>query len=220
MVHTDSDKKAYSEIRDAATGERFAQMLEAWVGSDPELWMNDLGPGDRVVISCGQAAGSIESDELRLLASWSQAGWTRFDQDLLQIDRLTQEAGVELMVRPSAAGMLSDAICTNSWARRSEDLDCSLLLDPIGWLVPSMMRDVEDHLTRIIELCVGCPKVGAVLVRSVKVENGELVACSIDDGTIDPRILMDRFEPLLRVRHELIVLDQSDIGRLQAIKQD
>ena len=211
-------------------GETFAHMVDAWVGRDPGEWFDACDAVQRIVVWCGRVGASVDPDgddseaqAARLLASWSQAGWAQFDEDVVKLDEFVSRAGLELLIRPSCSGMLSDAICTAAWARRSSGLACKLMLDPMGWMVGSMMRDVGDHLGRIADLCEECvetsQKVGAVLIRSLKTdESGELVQCPVGEGEIDPALIVDRFGGLIRLGQDrgipLIVLDRGDLELL------
>lgn len=205
------------EIREIGSEVIFAHLIDASVSSDPAGWLNDCAEPKRVVVRCADPvhAGASHSEDAKLLASWSQSGWASFDEGVASFDRAVQEAGGELMIRPSGTGMLSDAICTCSWARRSESLGCKLLLDPVGWLVPSMMRDVDDHLARIVELCLSCPKVGAVLIRSVRANTtGDYEEVSISDGEIDPGLLSERLGGLAASAPSVVVHDRADLELL------
>ncbi len=207
------------EIRAIGADSVYAHVLDGWVGGDPSGWFDGHdgadGPG-RVVLRCGEPvhADLSTNDDDRLLASWSQSGWARFDEELEAVVGLATQRGVELMVRPGALGMLSDAICTCSWARRSESLGCSLLLDPIGWLVPSMLDDAGDHLRRIADLCASCPKIGAVLIRSVRVgDDGGLVEAALGDGVIEPELIVSTLGDLARNARAVVALDRADLDR-------
>ncbi len=209
-----------AQIR-SASGEVFASMVDASVGSDSGDWIDACRGAPRVVVRCSDPigpdaiAGAADDAAARLLASWSQAGWAQFDDDLVVLDRVCTEAGIELMVRPSCDGMLSDAICTMTWARRAQGLGCTLLLDPMGWLTGSMMRDVDDHLRRFGELCQDCPKVGAVLIRSVKAdESGQLEEVSVGDGELDPGLIMDRLGGVIGDADAVVVRDWADLDLL------
>jgi len=204
------------QIRELKGESLYAQIVDGSAETDPAVWIDASGGARRVVVRCSDPvhADTSVSDEDRLLASWSPAGWTRFDEQLARLDQLAGERGIELMIRPSAAGMLSDAICTCSWARRSESLGCSLLLDPMGWIVPSMMGDIEDHLERIAGLSGGCPKVGAVLVRSLRRDNsGSLVETTLADGDIDPDLIVSTLGELVRSAPVVVGLDPADLAR-------
>ena len=196
------------------SGEVFARLLDVSVRTDPQEVLRASEGAQRVVVRCDDPV-SAEPDAARLLASWSQAGWAQFDEDVFNLDLRMSEAKIELLIRPSSSGMLSDAICTMAWSRRSEALGCELFLDPIGWLVESMMRDVDDHLYRISDLCQECTKVGALLIRSLKRdESGALVECSLGEGEIDPKLIADRFGGLIASASSLVVLDRSDLDLL------
>jgi len=210
------------EIRALGTDSVYAHVLDASVGTDPLVWLDGVGgldgtdgPG-RVVLRCSEPvhANLSANDDDRLLASWSQSGWARFDEELETVVELTAQRGIELMLRPGALGMLSDAICTCSWARRSESLGCTLLLDPVGWLVPSMLADAGDHLRRIADLCGSCSKVGAVMVRSVRLDGDDgLVETNIDEGAIDPELIVSTLGDLVRDAPAVIGLDKVDLER-------
>lgn len=208
-----------AQIHDVVSDEIFATIVDASVSSDVSFFSKLCDEHDRIVIRCADSARADASseDDLRVLMNWSQSGWTRFDEQIAALDEIAKARGTELLIRPSASGMLSDAICTLSWARRSGDLSCGLMLDPMGWLVGSMMRDIEDHLTRIAQLCTECPKVRALLIRSVRVDHeGRLIESSIADGEIDPGLIADRFNELAMQMGTTIVTDRRDLGVFEA----
>lgn len=210
--------QAQGEIREPSTDLVYASMIDASVGADSAKLILEHQGCARVVLRCGEPVDvdSHEDEAARLLASWSQAGWTKFDEDLVSLDEQMAEAGIEMMIRPSASGMLSDAICTMSWARRSGGLACSLLLDPVGWLTGSMLRDVDDHLRRFAELCDGCDKTGAVMLRSVKRdESGGLIECSLSEGELDPELVIRRLGGLAESGIPVVVLDSRDLAFLK-----
>ncbi len=205
------------EIREVDTDMAFAQIVDASVGSDADDWLDACAGAKRVVVRCADPihADASVSDDERLLASWSQAGWAQFDEDLAMLDQQAIAAGIELMIRPSCEGMLSDAICTMAWARRAQGLGCTLLLDPVGWLTGSMMRDVDDHLRRFGELCQSCSKIGAVLVRSVRTDAaGKLEEVRVGEGELDPKLIMDRLGRVIRDADAVVVLDWMDLDLL------
>ncbi len=226
LVHTmdqtspDSSSPVFAQIR-SQSGEVFASMVNASAGSDPGDWMDACRGASRVVVRCSDPIGSdamgdaMDDDAARLLASWSQAGWADFDEKLAALDQMCCDAGIELMVRPSCDGMLSDAICTMAWARRAQGLSCTLLLDPMGWLAGSMMRDVDDHLRRFDDLCRDCPKIGAVLIRSVKAgEDGQLEEVSVGEGELDPKLIMARLGGVIGDAQAVVVRDWADLDLL------
>jgi len=216
VEQVESSTAVTARLRAIGTDSIYGVMVDGSVDSDPSRWLNACFDAPRVVLRCAKPRGGEASDrdDVALLASWSAAGWARFDEDLGRFDRLAREHGIELMIRPSASGMLSDAICTCSWARRSESLGCSLMLDPMGWIVGSMMGDIEDHLCRISALCSQCPKVGAVLVRSIgQDEMGGLIETTLDDGMIDPELIVSCLGGLVRSAPAVVALDRADLDR-------
>jgi len=199
--------------------------------SDSSAQIDSIGNGDCVLVGChdvrdsiagfgGDSDSSDDLDDIRsamLLASWSQSGWEAFDEQFALLNEKIQSRGARLMIEPSSKGMLSDAISTCAWARRSGGHDqasggWSMLIDPVGWLVDSMMRDVDDHLRRLCELSIECPNVELVRVRSVKrTDDGSLVACSLSEGDLDAAMILDRLGGLIERASGVVVLDESDI---------
>ena len=121
--------------------------------------------------------------------------------------------GSELLVCPSSTGMLSDAVCTLNWVARGGGQDAQLMLDPMGWVVPSMMRDLQDHLDRIAGLCVEMiehGRVACVLLRSCSGE--QLERASLIDGDADSRSIVEHLSPLIGRAPEIVVLSEADLG--------
>ena len=213
------DAPTNQQIRDANSGNAYASILHASVG-DPvsivESMAQEIPAGTgplRLVIHC--ADPSSTDDPARLLAGWSPDGWANFDESLAELDTWASEHGAELLIRPNASGMLSDAICTMSWASRSADLGCGLLLDPVGWLTGTMINDAEDHLTRIAELCQRCDKASALLIRSLMTDQaGNPVQASLSEGSLDAKMVVDRLRPLIDSIDTLVVLDPADLELL------
>jgi len=80
--------------------------------------------------------------------------------------------------------------------------------------VPSMLGDAGDHLRRIADLCVSCPKVGAVLVRSVRVgDDGELLETTLGEGDIDPELIVSTLGDLVGDAPVVVGLDRADLDR-------
>ncbi len=151
-----------------------------WViGDDLDLWPDEI-PGGRLIVKCGRA--DDEPDPMR----WMAKGWEAFDAAVLAAVDVARNRGIELLIRPSAEGMLSDAISTASWARRMESTPIGLLIDPLGWLTETMLDDAEDHLRRIAEMMDGCGKIGGVLIQ-VPEGQGDLDAVMVR-RTLGPMI--------------------------------
>ncbi len=228
-----SDKDSIG-LRDAQTNEpiarRVSEALIQSLMSETASQVDSIGQGDCVLVGCdvvrdsiagfgGESKTSDELDDIRsamLLASWSQSGWEAFDEQFAMLDEKIQSRGARLMIEPSIDGMLSDAISTCAWARRHGGANpgshgWSMLIDPVGWLVDSMMRDADDHLRRFSELCIDCPSVELVRVRSVKrAEDGSLVACSLRDGDLDSAMILDRLGGMIEKASGVVVLDEAD----------
>ncbi|MGV6814001.1 MAG: hypothetical protein ACWA5W_03210, partial [Phycisphaerales bacterium] len=117
----------------------------------------------------GASLAVDEHDEFaaaaQMLAGWTQDGWGAFDHQFARLREQLKTHGSTLIIEPTSSGMLSDAISTCAWARRQIGSDeqstdrrgWSLMIDPVGWLVESMLIDASDHLRRFNELCVECP---------------------------------------------------------------
>lgn len=201
-------------VHELDSNESYAHVTDGSVGDDPAVLIANCKDTKKLVVRCGQPINA-ESDAAGLLASWSQAGWAQFDEHLQALDIAASAGGIQLMIRPSCDGILSDAICTMSWARRCEGLDCSLLLDPIGWITDSMIPDLDDHLHRIADLCSGCPKIEGLMIRSIKAdESGQLIEASLGDGDIAPSRIIDPLKGLIQSAEHIIVLDSSDLDLL------
>jgi len=164
------------------------------IGDPVSSWPEEI-IGGRLVAVCGWAAPG-EPDPSR----WGQAGWDRFERQVLEASEEAGRRGVELWILPSVHGMLSDAISTVSWARRTGNTGVRLLIDPVGWLTDSMMPDREDHLRRLTELMVGCPLVGGVLLRAGELPDGEA--------------LVRAMRGLTDAAGVLVALDEAEFGLL------
>lgn len=202
----------YQSIDDRATEARET------TGSvfDPDLGSLDPLPA-RVVLSdaLGHAGSTPDEDAPSWIASWSQAGWERFDRAYREARDEARAQDTGLVLRPSSTGMLSDAVCTLNWCARGGGQDAELLLDPVGWVVPSMMRDLEDHLDRIAELgleMIERGRVWGVMLRSVRAgESGGLGACPLREGEPDHGMLVKKLGGLARASGRCVLLDRADL---------
>ena len=132
---------------------------------------------------------------------------------------LMKAKGTQLVIRPSSSGMLSDAVCTLNWCTRGGGQDAMVLLDPMGWIVPSMMRDLEDHLDRIVELCleiIAHRRVWGIMVRSIawNADRSGLFPSSMSSGEPDEAMLGKKLRPLLANPVWRVLWDESDIARI------
>ena len=160
-----------------------------------------------------------DEDPQSWLSSWSQNGWERFDAGYRVALTKAQLMQAQVVLRPSADGMLSDAVSTLSWCTRGGGKQASILLDPMGWIVPSMMRDLEDHLDRISELALEIQEHGRVwgiLVRSVtpSADQSSLTPCPLHAGEPASELIMEKLSGLIDACERVIVADPSDIARI------
>jgi len=160
-VVLDSDRGVFVDISNA---QPWMQRSDLSIGDPTNQWPSEI-VGGRMVVACGRASDGPDPTR------WGQSGWDRFESAVGAACEQADRCGVELWIRPSLHGMLSDAIGTVSWARRTASTGVRLLVDPIGWLTESMMQDSEDHLRRISELMRGCPLLGGVLLRAGELES-------------------------------------------------
>lgn len=161
--------------------------------------------------------GTPDADAESWLRSWSQTGWERFDAMHAKARDRALERGVGLLVRPSSAGMLSDAVSTLNWVARGGGRGAMLMLDPVGWIVPSMVRDLPDHLDRICALCtemVEHGRVACVLVRSFRGE--AMDHASLGDGDAEASVVIRHLGSLIERAPLLGVLEGADLGVLGA----
>ncbi len=189
--------------------------------SEPAIDSIDLIPG-AIILSddAGHASDSPDDDAGSWLRSWSQSGWEEFDRSFRKAQDLMKTKGTQLVIRPSSSGMLSDAVCTLNWCTRGGGQDAMVLLDPMGWIVPSMMRDLEDHLDRIVELCqemITHRRVWGIIVRSVAwSEDGSgAKSCPLGSGDADGAMILSKLRPLMDACERTIVTDPSDIPRIK-----
>lgn len=164
-----------------------ARFSEADVVSVAEAWPSTVT--DSVLIArCGSHAGVDPEPSADLLARWSSDSWEPFNEAVVKASGLANEHGTEMIVLPGAGGRLSDAVCTVSWSVSHAEV--GILLDPVGWLTPSMMRDLNDHLIRFSSVCREIPYVWGVVFRSIKMdESGALVNAPLGEGLIDIDLL-------------------------------
>ena len=213
----DPDQNLYIEQRsDAPILSDTGLSIAAWIDEDPNTSIGTprVLVHDRIAVQQDDPDRDAES----WIRSWSQSGWESFDSTLRSARLRAEELGVELLLRPSSAGMLSDAVCTLSWVARGGGQDARLMLDPMGWIVPSMLRDLPDHLDRIEELCIEMiehGRVSCVLIRSLRTEEaGQLIESSLGDGEPDALVILKHLSTLIERAPEIAVLAQPDLGFL------
>lgn len=138
----------------------------------------------RVVLGSGFIP--MEDEELGVVdpRTWGQEGWDRLRG---AIEEYMGRFAGEVLVRPRARGVLSDApSCLRflEWsatqARRP-----GLLLDPVGMLTGDMVARAEDHVGRLLGMVAGRPGIAGVVVSNVTEEHGEAVRAALHRGVID-----------------------------------
>ncbi len=221
LEHATPNSHHTGMYRDPVSGEVFAHDLGDVVAHWGDGHGAPTGGVQRLVLHdhAGHQGGSPDQDAQSWLASWSQSGWERFDSSWRQSKARAESLGIELMIQPSSLGMLSDAISTLNWCTRGGGQDSTLLLDPMGWIVPSMIRDLGDHLDRINERCIQMiehGRVGLVLLRSTRsIEAGGLFEpASMAQGELDTGLILSGLAGLIAGASNIAVLDEQDLGLL------
>ena len=85
-------------------------------------------------------------------ATWLSPGHNALNQLCDQWLEVLQHAECLMCFRPHARHVLNDVQSTLSFLKQREGQSFGLALDPAGLLEPSMLDDVEDHLTRMFEI--------------------------------------------------------------------
>ncbi len=166
-----------------------------------------VGSGSVVIARCGSHAGIDPEPSADLLARWSSDSWEPFNEAVVKAAGVAREHGTELVVLPGAGGRLSDAVCTVSWSVSHSDV--GILLDPVGWLTPSMMRDLNDHLIRFASVCQEIPNIWGVVLRSIQMdESGALVHAPIGEGLIN-RDLLERTIGTISAQRRIEVMESG-----------
>lgn len=164
-----------------------ARFCEVDVVSVAQAWPS-VETDSVLIARCGCHAGVDPEPSADLLARWSSDSWEPFNEAVVKASGLASEHGTELIVLPGAGGRLSDAVCTVSWSVSHAEV--GILLDPVGWLTPSMMRDLNDHLIRFGSVCQEIPNIWGVVFRSLQMdESGALVHAPLGEGLIDMDLL-------------------------------
>ncbi|MEX0876002.1 MAG: hypothetical protein WD114_00965, partial [Phycisphaerales bacterium] len=207
----DHESPALRRFRAAGTGDLYATELDLSVSDDPARWGEAIGDSPRIILRCasfaaidtpGDSPGDLSGDQAAAwLESWSESGWAAFSQRVARARQAADDRGVELLIRPGAGGMLSDGVCTLSWFARSAGAAPRLMLDPVGWITPSMVRDLDDHLLRIAERShqlIDAGAVECVLLRSAGAVTGP--GSSLDPRPLHDQAGADRLDPGLILR--------------------
>lgn len=122
-----------------------------------------LPPAPNILIRAARPitpSPDAESDAESAFAAWSRASWDSFDTSLAA---LTASTTRPLILWTNAGAMLSDAVSTLSFARRQPAV--GLMVDPVAWLTPAMLKDAPDHLARFAQALTLCESIDAVVLR-------------------------------------------------------
>jgi sugar phosphate isomerase/epimerase len=142
--------------------------LVAWSG-----WMGD-GPGER---------------DFR---TWSAEGWARLEAACDRVVPSLAAHGVELLLRPHSAHVLSDVPSCLRFFRQREGQAVGLLLDPEAMLTPAMVGDAPDRLERILWALGPQEWTRAVVVSSAEnsaANDDAIVHSPLGTGAIDAGVI-------------------------------
>lgn len=142
-----------------------------------------------LIVPCGQHSQSDPEPSAELLSMWAEDSWKPFNNSVETLINLASDNQTELVILPGAGGRLSDAICTVSWGYSHPEVP--LLIDPIRWLTPSMLKDLEDHLIRFASVCNELPNIWGVVLRSLELDSaGQIIPKPMGEGIINEDLLM------------------------------
>jgi hypothetical protein len=126
-------------------------VLASTIRSNPlsEHWLYDLDlPGSRLVTWSGTVADGLFE---RTPLNWMPQGQRAFNQFCDQLQPQLVQHDRRLCFHPHSRHVLSDVNLCMKFLRERADESLQLALAPSSLLEPSMMADVEDHLTRMFE---------------------------------------------------------------------
>jgi hypothetical protein len=91
----------------------------------------------------------------RSLAAWGPAGLDRFRSIVERLASVADHMGVRMLFRPHARHVLPDPQRCLNFLREWAATPISLLIDPGAMMERSMLRDADDHATRIVGSLIG-----------------------------------------------------------------
>lgn len=181
-------------------------------------WAVDAeSPGSRIVSWSGTLAeDSLFGDEPR---TWMRAGQERFAAFLDEIAPALHHHRRTLCFRPHHRHVLSDVHSSVKLLRDRAGGPFEMLLSPADILAPGMLRDVEDHLTRMFAH-VG-PVAAGVLLADVReghntAESGLFDVVPFGQGLL-PSALVARLLAEFVPETTPIVLLPGDLDRQRAL---
>jgi len=189
-----------------------------WVDSGAHININpmlDL-PGVQRSIAKRPGAGPIilwsGTPESDLFARSPRAWLMPADENLTrlcdQLSALAQTHNCRILLRPHARHILSDIPrCLRFLQNKPASL--GLALDPIAMLEPSMLRDWEDHLARILQSLA--PLSDALFISNIARapdpdSDAALTSAPLHTGFLPPDKLRAHFSPALHANLDLIFL--------------
>lgn len=142
-----------------------------------------------LIVPCGQHSQTDPEPSAELLSMWSEDSWEPFNSSVETLINHATSNQTELVILPGVGGRLSDAICTASWSNSHPEVP--LLIDPIRWLTPSMLKDLEDHMIRFASTCNELPNIWGVVLRSFELDtDGQIIPAPMGQGIISDDLLM------------------------------
>lgn len=168
-------------------GSLAGQPLAAFADGNPlsEEWMLDAElPGERIVVWSGTLADELFGDDPR---TWMREGHAAF-RDFCDAAAPTLVArGRTLAFRPHARHVLSDVQGCVNLLRERQGQPFEIAVGPADLLLPGMLKDVEDHLRRIIETLA--PRAAMFLLHDAVVDGELLRPVPLGEGCL-PRDLV------------------------------
>lgn len=168
-------------------GAAAGQPLASFADGNPlaEEWMLDIElPGERIVCWSGTLADELFGDEPR---TWMREGHDafRFFCDAAAPTLVAQQR--TLAFRPHVRHVLSDAQGCVNFLRERSGQPFELAVGPADLLTPDMLKDVEDHLRRIIPALA--PRAAMFLMHDAVVDGDLLRPVPLGEGCL-PRDLI------------------------------
>ena len=131
-----------------------------------------------------------EPDEPRPWEAWGPGARARLAGAVAELERFVERDGVEILLAPSASGVVSDVPSVLQFAREHGGKRVGLVIEPAAMLTGSMMGTVEDHLERLYGLA-GLDVVRMVVVSGVREGAGGLEPCDVGEGILDERLIQE-----------------------------
>ena len=153
-------------------------------------WVADAeAPSKRIVSYSGTLADTAFGDEPR---TWMRAGHERFKAFCDEVEPALHHHGRTLCFRPHHRHVLGDVHASVKFLRDRAGGPFEILLSPADLLAPSMLGQVEDHLTRMFAH-LGPVAAGVLLAdcapAAETTETGLLSVVRLGDGVLPAPLL-------------------------------